>query len=72
MRESIIGLSKKNSRVQKGRRRPEQDNAKGTRIERGGLNSLEKTLDGINDRLDTMEEKFSKLEEAIETNQNKA
>lgn len=24
-----------------------------------------KTLDGINDRLDTMEEKFSKLEEAI-------
>ena len=33
---------------------------------------MKKTLDGINDRLDTMEEKFSKLEEAIETNQNKA
>ena len=33
---------------------------------------MKKTLDGINDRLDTMEEKFSKLEEAIETNQSKA
>ena len=33
---------------------------------------MKKTLHGINDRLDTMEEKLSKLEEAIETNQSNA
>ena len=33
---------------------------------------MKKTLDGINDRLDTMEEKLSKLEEGIETNQSNA
>ena len=32
---------------------------------------MKKTSDRINDRLDTVEEKFSKLEEAIETNQSK-